>query len=117
LSRKVEIVSSSIAAPYNPLDLPEGQSVEFIAVKYEEGEAERRITELGRSFTQKRPMMRVYADLRTPVLGAPYLDVFAGRTIALLKTVFAEVGLPVKLKLTAHGKEPSKWYSVEYERV
>lgn len=115
MSRKVSITESTIKGPYNILDLPEGQSVEFIAVGYEIGEAERAISELGRVTKRKGPIMRVYADLRTPVMGAPYIDILAGRTIALLDSIFKTTGLPIKLKLTAVGVEPSKYYSVEYE--
>jgi hypothetical protein len=117
LSRKVGIVSSEIPGPYNILDLPEGSSVEFTAVSYVEGMAEREIIEYGRRVTRKAPIMRVYADLKTPVFGTPYLDILSGRTIAFLKAVFMSEGLPLKLKLTAHGKEPSKWYTVEYSKV
>jgi hypothetical protein len=117
LSRKVGIVSSEIPGPYNILDLPEGQSVEFVAISFVEGAAEREIIEYGRRITRKGPIMRVFADLSTPVLGSPYLDILAGRTIAFLRALFMAEGLPLKLKFTAHGKEPSKWYTVEYGKV
>ena len=104
MSRKVSISESNIKGPYNILDLPEGQSVEFIAVGYELGEAERSISEMGRVTKRKGPIMRVYADLKTPVLGAPYIDILAGRTIALLESIFRSHGLPLKLKLTAVGR-------------
>jgi hypothetical protein len=115
LSRRVSITESEIPGPYNILDLPEGQSIEFIATSYVEGIATREIVTPTGKVTRKAPIMRVFADLNTPVFGAPYIDVLAGRTIMLLKTIFEKVGLPLKLKLTAHGKEPSKWYTVEYE--
>lgn len=117
MSRKVGIVSSEIPGPYNILDLAEGQSVEFIAISFVEGTAEREIIEYGRRIVRKGPIMRVFADLSTPVLGSPYLDILAGRTIAFLRAVFEKTGFPVKLKFTAHGKEPSKYYTVEYSKV
>ena len=117
MSRRVSIVKSEIPGPYNILDLEEGQSIEFIAVGFKEGTATREIFEMGRRVTREGPILRVFADLSTPVFGAPYVDVLAGRTIALLKTIFENVGLPVKLKLTAHGKEPSKYYEVQYEVI
>ena len=112
-ARRVSIKSSTIPGPYNILDLPHGESVEFIAVRYEIGDAEREIIERGERRVQKGPIMRVYLDLSTPVFGAPYLDILAGRTIMLLKTIFENRRLPIRLRLTASGTEPQKWYEVE----
>jgi len=112
-ARRVSIKSSTIPGPYNILDMPNGESVEFIAVRYEIGEAEREIIERGERKVQKGPIMRVYLDLSTPVFGAPYIDILAGRTIMLLKTIFENKRLPLRLRLTASGTEPQKWYEVE----
>jgi len=112
-----KIKSASIPAPYNPLDLPDGSSVEFIAVGAEDFDAEREIFSRGSWVTQKVRALRVHADLATPVFGAPFVDVFAGRTVALLKAWFSKVGFPARVKLTARGKEPDKWYEVEVSPV
>jgi hypothetical protein len=112
-ARRVSIKSSTIPGPYNILDMPNGQSVEFIAVRFEIGDAEREIIDRGERRTQKGPIMRVYLDLSTPVFGAPYIDILAGRTVALLKTIFENRRLPLRLRLTASGIEPQKWYEVE----
>ena len=117
MSRRVSIVKSEIPGPYNILDLPEGESVEFIAIGFTKGTAVRQIVEMGRREEREGPIMRVFVDPSTPVFGSPYLDVLAGRTVVMLETLFNSVGLPLKVRLTAHGKEPSKYYSVEYERV
>ena len=117
MSRRVSIVKSEIPGPYNVLDLPEGESIEFIATGFIKGTAVRQIIEMGRREEREGPIMRVFVDPSTPVFGAPYLDILAGRTVVMLETLFNSVGLPLKVKLTAHGKEPSKWYSTEYERV
>jgi len=112
--RIVRIKSSEIPGPYNLLDLPEGQSVTFNAVKYEVGRAVREIvTERGVEHIEG-PIMRVYVDLSTPVFGAPYLDILAGRTVAMLESLFKAAGLPLKITLTASGKEPQKWYEVSW---
>ena len=58
-ARRVSIKSSTISGPYNILDLPHGESVEFIAVRYEIGDAEREIIERGERKVQKGPIMRV----------------------------------------------------------
>jgi hypothetical protein len=112
-ARRVSIKSSTITGPYNILDMPSGQSIEFIATRFEIGEAEREIIDRGERKIQKGPIMRVYLDLSTPVFGAPYLDILAGRTIMLLKTIFETKKLPLRLRLTASGTEPQKWYEVE----
>jgi hypothetical protein len=93
--------------------MPSGQSIEFIAVRYEIGDAEREIIDRGERKVQKGIMMRVHLDLSTPVFGAPYIDVLAGRTIMLLKSIFENKRLPIRLRLTASGSEPQKWYEVE----
>jgi hypothetical protein len=112
-ARRVSIKSSTIPGPYNILDMPSGQSIEFIAVRYEIGEAEREIIDRGERKVQKGPIMRVHLDLSTPVFGAPYIDILAGRTIMLLKTIFETKRLPLRIRLTASGNEPQKWYEVE----
>jgi hypothetical protein len=111
------IKSASIPAPYNPLDMPDGSSVEFIAIGMEEFDAEREIFSRGAWITQNVRALRVHTDLTTPVFGAPFIDIFAGRTIALLKAWFAKVGFPARVRLTARGREPEKWYEVEVGRV
>jgi hypothetical protein len=114
MPRIVRIKSSEIPGPYNLLDLPEGQSVTFIALKYNIGKAVREIvTDRGVEHVEG-PIMRVYVDLSTPVFGAPYLDILAGRTIAMLEHLFRTVGLPLKITLTASGREPQKWYEVTW---
>jgi len=115
LSRRVEIAESDLPGPYNILDLPEGQSVEFIATGYEKKKAKRAIVTDTKKTLQDITIMRIHADLRTPVFGAPYLDVIAGRTIALLETIFRTHKFPMRLRFIAVGKEPSKYYTVEYE--
>jgi hypothetical protein len=112
-----KIKSASIPAPYNPLDMPDGSSVEFIATGIEEFDVEREFYVRGSPVTQKVKALRVHADLTTPVFGAPFVDVFAGRTVALLKAWFSKVGFPARVKLTARGKEPDKWYEVEVAPV
>jgi hypothetical protein len=112
-ARRVSIKSSTIPGPYNILDMPSGQSIEFIAVRYEIGDAEREIIDRTERKVQKGPIMRVWVDLSTPVFGAPYVDILAGRTIMLLKTIFETKRLPLRLRLTASGTEPQKWYEVE----
>jgi hypothetical protein len=107
------IKSASVPAPYNPLDMPDGSSVEFIATGMEDFDAEREVFSRGAWVSQRVKALRVYADLTTPVFGAPFVDVFAGRTIALLKAWFVKVGFPARVKLTARGREPDKWYEVE----
>ena len=117
MPRVVRIIESDIPGPYNLLDLPDGKSITFIAKSYRIGEAVREIREDSVKERVKGKIMRVYVDLSTPVFGAPYLDILAGRTIALLKAIFDEKGLPIKLTLTASGKEPNKWYEFSFEPV
>jgi len=117
MSRVVKIIESDIPGPYNLLDLPDGKSITFIARSYRIGEAVREIRTPTSKERVKGKIMRVYVDLSTPVFGAPYLDILAGRTIALLKAIFDEKGLPIKLTLTASGKEPNKWYEVSFESL
>ncbi|MEM2446271.1 MAG: hypothetical protein QW734_06405 [Candidatus Bathyarchaeia archaeon] len=114
MSRRVEIIESELAPPFNILDLPEGDSVEFIAKSYEIRKAKRAIVVDSRKELEDIQIMRIHVDLSTPVFGAPYLDVIAGRTIALLNAIFTTHKLPLRVKLTAHGKEPSKYYVVEF---
>ena len=114
MARIVKIKSSEIPGPYNLLDLAEGQSITFIAVKYEKGKAVREIVSDRGVEHVEGPIMRVYVDLTTPVFGSPYLDILAGRTIAMLESLFKVAGLPLKITLTASGKEPSKWYEVSW---
>jgi hypothetical protein len=115
MPRIVRIEKSDVPGPYNLLDLPEGSSVTFVAVRYDKGKAVRVVktdTEVQRI---EGPIMRIYTRLDTPVFGTPYLDILAGRTIAMLESLFSTVGLPLKITLTASGREPSKWYEVSWE--
>jgi len=117
MARTVRIVKSSIPGPFNILDLPDQSEIEFIATGYAIGEAEREIEEGGSKTIIKGKIMRVYTDLRTPVFGAPFVDILAGRTIALLESIFSNVGFPLKLKIKASGKEPQKWYEITFEQL
>jgi hypothetical protein len=117
MSRVVKIARTRLPPPYNPLDLPDGESVTFVAKSYEIADCEREISVGPEKTVVKGKIMRIYVDLSTPVFGAPYLDVLAGRTIALLEGIFKTVKLPLKLTLRASGKEPHKWYEVTYERL
>jgi len=115
MPREVKIIECDFPAPYNPLDLPDGESITFIAKRYKIGNCVREVkTERGKERIEGK-IMRVYVDLKTPVFGAPYLDILAGRTIELLKAIFDEYGLPLRVTLTASGVEPNKWYEVTVE--
>ncbi|MEM3995224.1 MAG: hypothetical protein QXW40_07520 [Thermofilum sp.] len=115
--RRVRIVESDIPGPYNLLDLPEGHSVTFVATRYQVGRAIREVRTREGVERIAGPIMRVYVRLDTPVFGAPYLDILAGRTIAMLEALFRELGLPLRITLTASGVEPQKWYEVSYEKL
>jgi hypothetical protein len=115
--RIVRIVESNIKPPYNLLSLADGQSVEFVAVKIEEGHAKREIVEGSRKIALEGPILRVHAAPGTFVFGAPYIDILAGRTIAALTSLFKNIKKPIKLKLTARGREPDKWYEIEWSVV
>ena len=117
MPREVKIIECDFDPPYNPLDLPDGKSITFIAKRYKIGRCVREVkTELSRERIEGK-IMRIWVDLSTPVFGSPYLDVLAGRTIELLRAIFDEYGLPLKLTLTASGKEPEKWYEVRIEQT
>lgn len=117
MARIVRIVESDIKGPYNILDLPDGKSVTFIATDYKIGRAVREIVADKETKRVEGPIMRIFADLSTPVLGAPYLDVLAGKTIALLDALFKSTSLPVKITITASGVEPEKYYVITYEQL
>jgi len=117
MPREVRIIECDFDPPYNPLDLPDGESVTFIAKSYRIGRCVREVKTNIEKERIEGKMMRIYVDLSTPVFGAPYLDVLAGRTIALLEALFREHGLPLKVTLTASGKEPNKWYEVKFEKI
>lgn len=115
MPREVKILECDFEPPFNPLDLQNGESVTFIARRYRIGRCVREVrTGVEREKIEGK-IMRIYVDLKTPVFGAPYVDVLAGRTIALLEALFREHGLPLKITLTASGKEPNKWYEVKWE--
>lgn len=111
--RVVRIVRSDIPGPYNLLDLPDGVSVEIIVQNVEFGSAEREIEEGGKKKTYTAEIARIYLPPGQFIFGAPYLDVLSGRLIATLKTLKAQMKKPYRLKLTARGREPEKWYEVE----
>lgn len=113
LSRRVKIVESEIAGPYNILDLAEGESVEVEVAGYAVGRSVREITDAFGIRRIEAPIMRIHLPPGKTVLGAPYLDILAGRTIATVKAFVDHFKTPLKLKFTAHGKEPAKWYEVE----
>lgn len=113
MSRRVRISQSEIPGPYNILDMPEGQSIEVEVESYVTARSIREITD---AFGVKRvegPIMRIFLPPGKTVFGAPYLDILAGRTIATVEAFIRHFKTPLRLKFTAHGKEPAKWYEVE----
>jgi len=112
LAREVRVIESDIPGPYNLLDLEEGQSVEITITRTQSGRFVREITVEGRIIRLEGEIYRCHLPPRETVFGAPYLDVLAGRAIATLKVWTREFGLPLKVKLTAHGKVPAKWYEI-----
>ncbi len=109
----VKILESDFPQPYNLLSLPDGESIEFIATGYRVGPSKREVVSLGKHKIIEGPMMRIMTDLNTPVRGAPYVDVLSTKAVALLEAHFKNTKFPVKIRLTARGVEPNKWYEVE----
>jgi hypothetical protein len=107
------LLRATLPAPYNILDLPEGESVEITIDRLELGEMEREIFYRGRRERETRPLLRVHLPVGQFVYGAPYLDIFSQRAIQAIQSVFNNFGRGSRVKLTAVGKEPSKFYSVE----
>lgn len=117
VDKKPRLIRATLPPPYNILDIPEGQSVEFTINKIEEGEMEREVYYRGRRVTETRPLLRVYFPVGEFLFGAPYLDLFSQRAIMAIKSITAAYGVGTRVRLTAVGVEPSKHYSVEIIEV
>ncbi|MEM3675387.1 MAG: hypothetical protein QXG08_07960 [Candidatus Methanomethyliaceae archaeon] len=111
--RSVKILRSDFSPPYNLLSLADGESVEFTVQDIKIGTAEREIVERGRRITETIKIARIFLPPGEFVFGTPYLDVIAGRLIETLQALNTGMKKPFRLKLTAHGVEPSKWYEPE----
>jgi len=111
--RRAKIVKATIPGPYNILDLRDRESVEICIKGIEEGTAVRETYRYGKPEQIEGPMLRVYTDVETPVLGAPYLDILSGKATMTIKGLWERYKKPIKVKLIAHGVEPEKWYEIQ----
>lgn len=108
-----EIVECPFPKPWNFMDLKDGESVELVIKDVGIGTA--RAMFQTRKGMQEREVtwLRAYLDISTPWLGAPIFDTISTRLQLTLQTLIQQYGKPLRVKLTAYGKEPNKYYTVQ----
>lgn len=102
----------AIEAPFEILDLRDGQSVEFRILKYEWGQTriETRLEPEGKVV----PVLRVWVPPEDKPLGAPYWDITSRTLQERLRPIIAGlVAARRRLRITKFGVAPTARHQVE----
>lgn len=104
---------SPVEAPYELLDLADGESAEFRILKVERGEAriETRLEPEGKVVK----VLRVHVSGEDKPLGAPYWDITSLTLIARLDPVLDQlVAARRRIRITKFGVAPSARHQVDF---
>lgn len=104
---------SPVEAPYELLDLADGESAEFRILKVERGEAriETRLEPEGKVV----PILRVHVSGEDKPLGAPYWDITSLTLIARLDPVIDKLVAGRRgIRITKFGVAPSARHQVDF---
>ena len=102
-----------LARPWEPLDLANGESVEFRVLRWEVGEMEvrPRAAPAGKVIEA----VRMWTPPEDKPAGAPYWDATAGNLVARLKPMLEElVASGRRIKVTKEGEPPAARHRVDF---
>lgn len=99
--------------PYELLDLEDGEAVDFVILRYLEGEVP--IVPRHAPAGKEVPAIRVWVSPEDKPVGAPYWDITAGNLIARLKPVLGElVRTGRRIRVIKHGIAPAARHEVRF---